>query len=116
VRREPAPYAFVLEIGVEAVGELLVLARIADEAGEELDRLVQQRGQVVYQVVWQADTAQEGQGQWARALQGSVVDDAWPLFGVMSGQQNNFCDMACDLCRADDTGVCRTLSRGSASP
>jgi hypothetical protein len=47
VRREPAPHALVLEISVEAVGELLVLARIADEAGKELDRLVQQRGQVI---------------------------------------------------------------------
>src|SRR4051812_11503969 len=77
VRREPAAHAFVLEIGVEAVGELLVLARIADEAGEELDRLVQQRGQVVDQVIRQADTAQEGEGQWTRALQGSMVDGAW---------------------------------------
>jgi hypothetical protein len=62
---------------VETIGELLVLARKADEAGEELDWLVQQRGQVVDQVIRQADTAQEHQGQRTRALQGLGVDAAW---------------------------------------
>jgi hypothetical protein len=57
VRREPAANAFALKVGMKAVGELLVLARIADEAGIELDRLVQQRRQVVDQVVGQADAA-----------------------------------------------------------
>src|SRR3954454_9886551 len=76
MRREPAAHALVLEVGVKAVGELLVLARIADEAGVELDRLVQQRWQVVDQVVWQADAAQEGQGQRTRTLQGLMVDGA----------------------------------------
>src|SRR3954471_8308525 len=35
MRREPAAHAFALEVGMEAIGEVLVLARIADEAGEE---------------------------------------------------------------------------------
>ena len=42
VRGEPAADAFVLEVGVEAVGEGLVLGRVADKAGVELDGLVQQ--------------------------------------------------------------------------
>jgi hypothetical protein len=36
---KPAARALVLEVGVKAFGEVLVLGRIADEAGEELDRL-----------------------------------------------------------------------------
>jgi hypothetical protein len=34
---KPAAYALVLEIRVEALGEGVVLARIANEAGVELD-------------------------------------------------------------------------------
>ena len=67
--REPAAHALVLQVGVEALGELLVLRRVADEAGVELDRLVQQRGQIVDQVVRQADAAQEDEGQGTGLLQ-----------------------------------------------
>ena len=38
VRRKPAAHAFVLQIGIEPLGKLLVFGRIADEAGVELDR------------------------------------------------------------------------------
>src|SRR5664279_2142935 len=38
LRGEPATHAFILQAFVQAVGELLVLARIADEAGVELYR------------------------------------------------------------------------------
>src|ERR1700685_1613871 len=37
VRGKPAAHAFVLKVGVEAVGEGLVFGGIADEAGVELD-------------------------------------------------------------------------------
>ncbi len=37
VRGKPTAYAFVLQVGVEAVGEGLVFGGVADEAGVELD-------------------------------------------------------------------------------
>jgi hypothetical protein len=37
MRGKPAAQAFVLQAGVEAVGEDLVFGGVADEAGEELD-------------------------------------------------------------------------------
>jgi hypothetical protein len=40
MRREPATNAFVLQVGVEPIGEHLVFARVADEAGMELDRFI----------------------------------------------------------------------------
>jgi hypothetical protein len=39
---KPAPHALVLEIRIEAFGEGVVLARIADEAGVELERLIEE--------------------------------------------------------------------------
>ena len=51
MRGKPAAHALVLQVGMEALGELLVLGRVADETGVELDRLVQEGGQVVDQVV-----------------------------------------------------------------
>jgi hypothetical protein len=38
VGRKPA-HSFVLKVGMKALGKLLVLGRIADEAGVELERL-----------------------------------------------------------------------------
>jgi len=40
LRRKPAAHALVLKVSVKAFGEALVLCRVADEAGVELDRLV----------------------------------------------------------------------------
>jgi len=37
VRRKPATYAFVLQVGMEPLGKLLVARRVADEAGVVLD-------------------------------------------------------------------------------
>jgi len=44
VRGKPTAHTFVLQVSMEALGEEFILARIADEAGVELDRLVEQRG------------------------------------------------------------------------
>jgi hypothetical protein len=57
VGRESAAHALVLQVSVEAAGEFLVLARMTDEAGVELDCAVQQRRQVIDQVVRHADAA-----------------------------------------------------------
>jgi hypothetical protein len=43
---EPAPNAFVLQIGMEPLGKNLVLCRVADETGIELDRFAEQRRKV----------------------------------------------------------------------
>jgi len=37
VRSKPAAHTFVLQVGIEAVGEVLVFGGVADEAGVELD-------------------------------------------------------------------------------
>ena len=44
MRGKPAADPFVLQVSVEAVGELLVFGGVADEAGVELDRLVDEGG------------------------------------------------------------------------
>jgi hypothetical protein len=76
VRREPTAYAAVLQVGVQPLYERVVLGRVTDEAGIILDRLFEQRGQVVDQPIRQAAAAQEDQGQAARPLPGAVVEDA----------------------------------------
>ena len=58
---KPAPHALVLEIGIQSFGEVVVLTRIADEAGVELEGLIEQRGQVVNQRVWQTAAPKKGQ-------------------------------------------------------
>ena len=52
----------VLEIRVQPATELVVLARVADEAGVELDRLIEERGKIIDQPVWEAHTAKERMG------------------------------------------------------
>ena len=62
VRGEPAADAFVLEVGVETVGEILVFGGVADEAGVELDGLIEEGWEVGDEVFWEAAAAEEGQG------------------------------------------------------
>src|SRR5271166_749367 len=59
VRREPAAHAFILQAFVQTVGKLLVLARIADEAGVELNRTADQGTDVGDELVGKARAAQE---------------------------------------------------------
>jgi hypothetical protein len=49
----------VLQVSVKMLGEILIFAGIADEAGGKLDRLVQKRGQILDQAVGKPDVAQE---------------------------------------------------------
>ena len=63
VRCEPAAYPAILQVGMEAMGEFVVLAGVADEAGIVLDGLVQKRRQVINQVVRQADAAKKRERQ-----------------------------------------------------
>src|SRR5580704_17002026 len=78
MRREPAAYSIVLQIGIDALGKVLVFGRVANEALKILDRLVQERRQVVDQLVWQAYTAKERDRQLARFLKRSIINDTWP--------------------------------------
>ena len=41
-----------------------------------LDRLIEQRRQIVDEIVWQDDTPQEGKRQWAGLLQRGNIDAA----------------------------------------
>src|SRR5271169_3535129 len=59
VRRKPAAHSFTLQAFVQAVGKLLVLARIADEAGVELNRAADKGTDVGDELVGQAGAAQE---------------------------------------------------------
>src|SRR5208337_5409917 len=59
VRRKPAAHAFVLQAFVQTVGELLVLAGIADEAGVELNRAADKGTDVGDELVGKARAAQE---------------------------------------------------------
>src|SRR5262249_55073020 len=54
LRGKPAPYALILEICIQAFGKDVVLARVADEAGVELEGLIEERRQIVNERVWQA--------------------------------------------------------------
>ena len=63
---------------MDAIGEILVSGRVADETGIILDRLVEQGRYVVNEIVWQAYATKEYQRQPARFLKGSMVNDAWP--------------------------------------
>ena len=76
LRCEPAADTFVLQVGMEALGKFMVLVRVADEAGIELDRLIQKRRQVVDEVVGQTAAAQKSKGQRTGAFQGALVDGA----------------------------------------
>ena len=72
----PAAHVVLLQVHVQPVDERLVLARVADEAGVELDRLAVPRRVEVDEVVGQAAAAQERRRQIARLLDGAVVDGA----------------------------------------
>jgi hypothetical protein len=59
VRGKPAAHAFALQVGVEAVGEVLVFGGVADEAGVELDGVGDERLSVGDEVVGNAAPTQE---------------------------------------------------------
>jgi len=59
VRREPAAHTFILQAFVQTVSKLLVLGRIADEAGIELNRAADQGADVGDELVGKARAPQE---------------------------------------------------------
>ena len=63
---------------LKSFGKFLVLGRIADEAGVKLDRLVQERRQVINQYVGKTTTSEKG--EWDRAGLGKrpMVNGARP--------------------------------------
>jgi hypothetical protein len=54
---EPAPDALVLKIAVQAVCEVLVQRGVADEAGIELNRVLEQRRQILDELLREAAPA-----------------------------------------------------------
>jgi len=73
---KPAAHAFVLESCVQAFGKGVVLARVADEAGVELEGLIEQRGQIFNQCLWQATAPEKSQGEWPGVGEGAMVEGA----------------------------------------
>jgi hypothetical protein len=59
---------------VQAFGEGVVLTRVADEAGVELEGLIEQRGQVVNQRVREATATEKGQGERLGSCKGYIVE------------------------------------------
>ena len=75
VRGKPAADAFILQAFVQAVGKLLVLACIADEAGVELNWAADKGTDVGDELVRKARAAQEDFGDFAlRAIDGIHTD------------------------------------------
>src|SRR5262249_46143159 len=74
---KPAAHAFVLQVGVEALGESMIFAGVADEAGVVLDRIVQQRGQMLNQAVGKPYAAAEHNRKRTELLQGLKINTAW---------------------------------------
>jgi len=76
MRGEPAADAGVLEVGVEAVGEGLVFGGVGDEAGVELDGLIEERWEVFDEIFGEAAAAEEVDGEWPGVGNGGVIENA----------------------------------------
>ena len=74
---QPAAYTAALEGVVEPPRERLICMAVADERREELDRFVQQRWQVVDELVRQAAATKKRERQAARSGKGSMIDATW---------------------------------------
>jgi hypothetical protein len=74
VRRKPAAHALDLQIRVKPFSKLLVFRRITDEAGVELNRLVQKRRQIFNELVGQAATAKESERERAGKTKSSMIE------------------------------------------
>ena len=61
---------------MEAFGKGVVLTRVADEAGVELEGLIEERGKIVNQRVWQATAPEKGQGERPGFGEGAMVEGA----------------------------------------
>jgi len=89
LRRKPAAHPLGLQVSIESIGELLVLGRIADEAGVELDGPPHQRADISDELVGNAAAAQKCLGNLAAGAVDGVnadsgrprVDDGFKTFG-----------------------------------
>ena len=73
---EPTANAAALQLVVKPPRKAFVAVVVGDEAAVKVDRLPQQRGQILDQLLRQADAAQEDERQTAGTLQGADVDRA----------------------------------------
>ena len=73
---KPAADALILQICIEAFGEGVVLTRVADEAGVELEGLIEERGQIVNQGVWQTTASEKSQGERPGFGEGAMIEGA----------------------------------------
>ena len=78
VRCKPAAHTFVLQVGMNASGKVLISGRVADEPGIVLNGLTQKRRQIINQLVRQADSAKKSKWQPAGFLKGFKIDRTWP--------------------------------------
>ena len=62
-----------MEVGVEAVGEFLVFCGVGDEAGVELDGLIEKGREVGDEAFRQAAAANEGERKGSGFGEGSMV-------------------------------------------
>ena len=83
VRGEPAADAGVLEVGVEAVGEALVLSGVGDEAGVELDGFIEEGWEVFDEIFGEAAASEEGNGKGPGFGNGGVVKYARTVVGAV---------------------------------
>ncbi len=72
---KPAAHTFVLQVGVQTLGEFLIFSRVADETGVELDRGGDKRRNEGDEVVGNAGASQEDPGNPALGAIDSVNPD-----------------------------------------
>ncbi len=81
VRSKPTAHAFILEVGIKAVSEVLIFRGVADETRIELNGLVKERREVVDELIREAAASEERCRQLTRERQRTIVDKAWPKVG-----------------------------------
>ena len=69
---------------MQSAAEVFIGTAIADEAGVELEGLIEQRGQIVNQCVWQTTTAEKGQGERPGLGEGAMVEGARTMVGFQA--------------------------------
>src|SRR4051794_29469984 len=76
MRSKPAAHSPILQICVKAVGKVLFLCRVANEARIMLDRLIEQRGEIFDHRVRHPHAAKKRQWEYAGLLQASMINYA----------------------------------------
>jgi hypothetical protein len=76
---EPAADAATLEFVVQMPRKWLVGMAVADETREELDRFVQERWQIVDELVGETAASEEGEREPTRVCKCLMVDNTRPI-------------------------------------